>query len=57
VVSPSLIAQPVLTTVLAIPLLGEVPTWWQALGGLIALTGIYIVNQSHLQAGEQPPNG
>jgi drug/metabolite transporter (DMT)-like permease len=54
VVSPTLIAQPVLTTLLAIPLLGEIPALWQGLGGLIALTGIYMVNQSHLQAEEIP---
>jgi drug/metabolite transporter (DMT)-like permease len=56
VVSPTLIAQPVLTTVLAIPLLAEIPTLWQGLGGLIALTGIYIVNQSHRQSREETPN-
>lgn len=45
IVSPTLIAQPVLTTILAIPLLNEIPTPWQSLGGLIALTGIYLINQ------------
>lgn len=47
IVSPTLIGQPILTTVLAIPLLGEIPTPIQWLGGAIALAGIYIVNQSH----------
>ena len=56
VVSPTLIAQPILTTILAIPLLGEIPTNWQILGGLIALTGIYIVNQSHNRSKERLPN-
>ena len=46
IVSPTLIGQPILTTLLAIPLLGEIPNLWQALGGLIALAGIYVVNQS-----------
>ncbi len=56
VVSPTLIGQPILTTILAIPLLGEVPATIQWIGGAIALAGIYIVNQSHLQKQKQPPN-
>jgi drug/metabolite transporter (DMT)-like permease len=47
VVSPTMILQPILTTLLAIPLLGEIPTIWQGIGGAIGLVGIYIVNQSH----------
>lgn len=47
VVSPTMILQPIMTTLLAIPLLGEIPTIWQAIGGAIALVGIFIVNQSH----------
>jgi drug/metabolite transporter (DMT)-like permease len=42
-----MILQPIITTLLAIPLLGEIPTVWQGIGGAIALVGIYIVNQSH----------
>lgn len=57
VVSPTMILQPVLTTLLAIPLLGEVPTPWQGLGGAIALVGIYLVNQSHLRSQPETPNG
>ncbi len=56
VVSPTLIGQPILTTILAIPLLGEIPTTIQWVGGAIALAGIYIVNQSHLQMQEETPN-
>ncbi len=46
VVAPSMIAQPVLTALLAIPLAGEtlVPAQW--IGGLVVLTGIYLVNRS-----------
>ena len=51
VVSPTMILQPVLTTGLAIPLLGEIPTIWQGIGGAIALVGIYIVNESHRRSG------
>ena len=50
VVSPTMILQPVLTTLFAIPLLGEIPSPWQGIGGVIALIGIYIVNQSHQQS-------
>jgi drug/metabolite transporter (DMT)-like permease len=56
VVSPTLIGQPVLTAILAIPLLGEIPNTIQWIGGAIALAGIYIVNQSHLQMQKETPN-
>ncbi len=56
IVSPTLIGQPILTTILAIPMLGEIPNATQWLGGAIALAGIYIVNQSHLQTPEEIPN-
>jgi drug/metabolite transporter (DMT)-like permease len=47
VVAPTVVLQPIITTLLAIPLLGEIPTIWQGIGGAIALVGIYVVNQSH----------
>lgn len=47
IVAPTMVLQPVVTAILAIPLLGEVPTAWQGLGGVVALVGIYLVNQSH----------
>lgn len=56
VVSPTLIGQPILTTILAIPMLDEIPNTTQWIGGAIALAGIYIVNQSHLQKIEETPN-
>lgn len=56
VVSPTMILQPVVTTLLAIPLLAEIPNAWQGLGGAIALVGIYIVNQSHLRNQPETPN-
>ena len=52
VVSPTMITQPVITTILAIPLLGEIPLPLQLVGGLMALAGIYLVNQSHHQLPE-----
>ena len=57
IVSPTLIGQPILTTILAIPLLGEIPNTTQWIGGALALAGIYIVNQSHAQTQEETPNG
>jgi drug/metabolite transporter (DMT)-like permease len=58
VVSPTMVLQPIVTTLLAIPLLGEIPTIWQGIGGAIALVGIYMVNQAHqrstLQSGGSP---
>jgi drug/metabolite transporter (DMT)-like permease len=56
IVSPTLIGQPILTAILAIPMLGEIPAAIQWIGGAIALAGIYIVNQSHLQMQQEPPN-
>jgi drug/metabolite transporter (DMT)-like permease len=55
VVAPTVVLQPIVTTLLAIPLLGEIPTIWQGIGGAIALVGIYIVNQSHNRASLEPP--
>ena len=56
VVSPTMILQPVVTTLLAIPLLAEIPTVWQGIGGAIALVGIFMVNQSHLRNRPETPN-
>lgn len=56
VVAPTLIGQPILTAILAIPLLGEIPLPIQWLGGGIALAGIYIVNQAHIQRKRELPN-
>jgi len=47
VVSPTMIGQPIVTAILAIPLLGEIPNGLQTLGGIVALAGIYIVNRAH----------
>jgi drug/metabolite transporter (DMT)-like permease len=43
-VSPTLLGQPIVTALLAVPLLGEQLESRVAIGGLIALVGIYIVN-------------
>jgi drug/metabolite transporter (DMT)-like permease len=51
-VSPTMLGQPVLTALLAIPLLGEnlQPVQW--IGGLVVLIGIYLIHRSR-QAVEQ----
>jgi drug/metabolite transporter (DMT)-like permease len=46
VVSPSMVSQPVLTALLAIPLAGELLAPAQWLGGLAVVGGIYLVNIS-----------
>lgn len=45
VVSPTMIAQPVLTALLAIPLMGEPLQPAQWIGGLVVLSGIYLINR------------
>jgi drug/metabolite transporter (DMT)-like permease len=56
IVAPTMVLQPVVTALLAIPLLGEIPGIWQGIGGVIALIGIYIVNRSHQQGTLKIPN-
>jgi len=56
IVAPTMVLQPVVTALLAIPLLKEIPTIWQGVGGFIALIGIYIVNRSHQQGLPETPN-
>jgi len=46
IVAPTMIAQLVLTSLLAIPLAGEPLAMPQILGGLAVLTGIFLVNRS-----------
>jgi drug/metabolite transporter (DMT)-like permease len=45
VVSPTLLAQPVLTAIIAVPLLGQAMGPQQILGGAVALSGIYLLNR------------
>jgi len=46
VVAPTLLAQPVITGLVSIPLLGETFTIWHLLGGFGILIGIYLVHWS-----------
>lgn len=50
VVSPTLLGQSVVTTLLAIPFLHEIPAFWQAVGGLLVLAGVFLVHQAHNRA-------
>jgi drug/metabolite transporter (DMT)-like permease len=50
IVAPTMIAQPVLSALLAIPMFHEPLSLAQALGGLAVLAGIYVVNQSRAEA-------
>ena len=45
-VSPTLLGQPVVTGLLALPLLGETLNVWHVLGGLAVLLGVYVVHLS-----------
>jgi drug/metabolite transporter (DMT)-like permease len=59
IVSPTLIGQPVVTALLAIPLLGEALRTEQWVGGIVVLVGIYLVHRSRagIQVAELPPLG
>jgi drug/metabolite transporter (DMT)-like permease len=45
-VSPTLLAQPVVTALLAVPLLGQPITLSQILGGALILFGIFVINKA-----------
>jgi drug/metabolite transporter (DMT)-like permease len=46
IVSPTLLGQPVVTALLAGPLLGEVLSVWHVVGGAAVLAGVYLVHRS-----------
>ncbi len=46
VVAPTLLGQPVITALLAMPILGETFTVWHVVGGILVLTGVYFVHRS-----------
>jgi len=46
IVSPTLLGQPVVTAILAGPLLGEELSVWQISGGVAVLMGVYVVHRS-----------
>jgi len=48
-VSPTLLGQPVITAIAAFFILGEALSSWQIIGGLIVISGIYLVNITRLK--------
>lgn len=46
-VAPSLLGQPVIASLLAIPILGETLSWFQVVGGAIVMAGIFLVHRAH----------
>lgn len=54
IVSVTLLAQPVLTAFLAVPLLGESLAPRQLIGGALALAGIYLVNRGAVPPAPSP---
>ena len=49
-VAPTLLGQPVITALLAIPLLGERLAGLEVIGGVVVLAGIYLVHRSRMAA-------
>ncbi|MCP4539399.1 MAG: DMT family transporter [Chloroflexi bacterium] len=46
IVAPTMLGQPIVTAILAGPLLGEALSLWQILGGIAVLVGVYVVHRS-----------
>lgn len=55
IVSPTMLAQPVLTALFAIPLLSEFLSFWQVVGGLAVIAGVYIVHRSRASGRNHDP--
>lgn len=47
-VSVSLLGQPIMTTLIALPILGEAPRPWHLIGGALVLAGIVVVHRSFM---------
>ena len=54
IVAPTMLGQPVVTAVLAGPLLGEGLSVWQVLGGIAVLVGVYVVHRGRRSYRETP---
>ncbi len=50
IVSSTMLGQPVLTALLAIPLLGEFLSFWQITGGITVIIGVLVVHRSRAQS-------
>ena len=53
-VTIAVMAEPVIATALAIPILGEVPPWTSVLGGALVLSGIYVALRNRRTEGQTP---
>ena len=53
----TLLGQPVITALLAIPILGENLAWIEVLGGFVVLGGIYLVHRSRTNAIDPQASG
>jgi drug/metabolite transporter (DMT)-like permease len=49
-VSPTLLGQPVITAIAAFLILNEALNNWQIIGGIIVISGIYLVNITRLKS-------
>ncbi len=54
IVAPTLLLQPVLTALIAVPLFGEVLTLYHLVGGVLVLGGVYWVHRTRLRAEGTP---
>lgn len=57
IVSPTLLGQPVVTAILAGPLLGEGLSAWQIVGGVFVLAGVLTVHRSQRGKSDRMDNG
>ena len=55
IVSPTMVASPVIAALLAIPIAGENLTVFQIAGGILVFLGIYLVNRAQAVTGKNPP--
>jgi len=54
IVSPTMVASPVIAALLAIPIAGEDLTIFQIVGGILVFLGIYLVNRAQAESGTNP---
>lgn len=57
VVAPTNLAQPVLTALLAVPLLKQPLSGWQIVGGCVVMAGVYQLHRGRTKAGKEQARG
>jgi len=55
VVSPTMLGQPLITAILAVPLLGEGLSWTHIVVGTVVIGGVWLVHRSHQHARAEVP--